>query len=134
MQRREYNPWACFIPWYVSNNTVQRPHLDFFVLNLISEAVSYCANIKSSIQTIRQISSIDKRLEELILDKAQQKELWSLQTNFGLNVYVSLWTGSMRNGYSTLRHGFQTENRRHGSFPMIQLPINWYTTRKIVKF
>ena len=118
MQRWVWNSWACFIQRFVqdidiiSSNGHWCSQLSFWlVANLQTlpkylEAVSYCANINSSIQT--NFSTIDERLEKEILAMAKQRELWSLQENYGLSyVYLSLWTGSVRTSYSSFRFGFQ---------------------------
>ena len=71
---------------------------------IILEAFSYCANISSSIQT--NFSVIGQRLEKEIQEKVKQKKPWILQENYGPFVYLSLWTGGVRTGLSTLRLGF----------------------------
>ena len=74
-----------------------------YLSSVISEAVSYCASNNSSIQT--NFSIIDQKVEKELLEKAKEKEVWTYQANYGPNLYVSLWTGGVRNGISSFRFG-----------------------------
>ena len=73
------------------------------LFEIISEAVSYCANNNSSIQT--NFSMIDQKVEKELLEKAKELKVWTYQQNYGSNLYVSLWTGGVRSGLSSLRFG-----------------------------
>jgi len=52
---------------------------------------------------------IDKEVEKELIEKAKKLKVWSTvwtyQQNYGLNLYVSLWTGGVRSGFSSLRFG-----------------------------
>ena len=74
-----------------------------YLISIILEAVSYCASKKSSIQT--NFTIIDQKVEKELLEKAKEKEVWTYQANYGPNLYVSLWTGGVRNGISSFRFG-----------------------------
>ena len=74
-----------------------------YLSSVISEAVSYCASNNSSIQT--NFSIIDQKVEKELLEKAKELEVWTYQQNYGSNLYVSLWTGGVRSGFSSLRFG-----------------------------
>ena len=74
-----------------------------YLSSIISEAVSYCTSKKSSIQT--NFTIIDQKVEKELLEKAKKMKVWTYIQNYGSKLYVSLWTGGVRNGFSSLRFG-----------------------------
>ena len=48
---------------------------------------------------------IDQKVEKELLEKAKELEVRTYQQNYGSNLYVSLWTGGVRSGLSSLRFG-----------------------------